>query len=181
MSRAGVRARFSSAASGSGGDGVAGRGSRGKPAGVGVGLAAVAVMAGAASVTSQAQAPPAEAKGFTVEFSQPKMTFIDEAPRGESVGDTAVDRYTLREIGGEGRTGFAVNHCVLTKRGKAPVGLCHGTLALGDGTITVQGISGNAAITRFAVTGGTERYAGATGEVASQRKGQVIEVSVALR
>lgn len=133
-----------------------------------------------AAAASQAQTEPAPST-FTLSFSSPRMTFIDEAPRGESVGDTAVDRYTAREVGGEGRSGFAVNHCVFTGGGKRPVGLCHGTVSLADGTLSVQGVSGTSDVTRFAVTGGTGRYAGATGALASRRKGTTISVVVELR
>lgn len=144
-------------------------------------FAFAAALAAGAGAASAADSPPKSPSRATFTFSAQRMTFVDARPHGESIGDTAIDRYVVREVSGEGRTGTAVNQCVLGRLGKRPVGLCHGVLALADGTLTVQGLSGDSRITHFAVTGGTGRYAGASGAVASQSKGRALTVVVELQ
>lgn len=104
---------------------------------------AAALAAGGAAAVAAADSPPAAAQRATCTFSHQGMSLIDNRPRGESIGDIAIDRYV--------------------------------------GTLAVQGLSGGSRITRFAVTGGTGRYAGATGALASQSKGRALTVTVELR
>ena len=132
-------------------------------------LVAAALLAGAG--TTLAVVPSASADS-SLRFSTVKVaensTEFDGGPAGFSAGDGEI---FVDDVQRRGRSiGSAAGSCTLALVSEARlVGLCTSTIALSDGSLTTQGIfdedpSQGPAGFRWAVTGGTGRYAGAAGE-----------------
>ena len=132
-------------------------------------LVATALLAAAGTTLA---AVPSASANQSLRFSTVKVsensTEFDGGPAGFSAGDGEifVDDVQLR-----GRSiGSQAGTCTLALVSEARlVGLCSTTIALSDGSLTTQGIfdedpSEGPAGLRWAVTGGTGRYAGAAGE-----------------
>ncbi len=99
-----------------------------------------------------------------------KPTFVDTGRPGPSVGDLVVARDdVLRESGGP--AGTFRQTCTLVDLGSSPLTgtfECAGSVALKDGTITMEGPFVPAAPEQAAaITGGTGAYAGARGSLKS--------------
>lgn len=127
----------------------------------GVALTAVALLAGAAFRTATAQA--AAATTIVLDARQVATHFVDNAPKGESPGDTISFTDTLRQhgknVGFAEVTGTLVDH-------QRDADQLQGTIHLAAGDIVIAGISlGQAADQTFAIIGGTGRYATSRGSV----------------
>jgi hypothetical protein len=132
-------------------------------------FAAAAVLVGAG--TALAVVPSASADS-PLRFSTVKVaensTEFDGGPAGFSAGDGEI---FVDDVQRRGRSiGSSAGSCTLALVSEARlVGLCSATLTLTEGSLTTQGIfdedpSQGPAGLRWAVTGGTGRYAGAAGE-----------------
>jgi hypothetical protein len=133
-------------------------------------LVAGALLAGAG--TTLAVVPSASADS-SLRFSTVKVaensTEFDGGPAGFSAGDGEI---FVDDVQRRGQSiGSAAGICTLALVSEARlVGLCTTTIALADGSLTTQGSfeedpsQGPAGEIRWAVTGGTGRYAGAAGE-----------------
>lgn len=128
-----------------------------------------ALLAGAG--TTVAVVPSASADQ-SLRFSTVKVaetsTEIDGGPAAFSAGDGEI---FVDDVQRRGRSiGSAAGICTLALVSEARlVGLCSTTITLPDGSLTTQGVfeedpSQGPAGLRWAVTGGTGRYAGASGE-----------------
>jgi len=121
-----------------------------------------------------AAAPAARGgKGETLRLVaiQKQQQFIDLAPTGPSLGDQLVFSDTVYRNGREAGTDGAV--CSITQV-VPPYAVatyqCVATIRLRNGQITVQGLNefqgeGDPGPFRFAITGGTGAYSGASGEL----------------
>jgi hypothetical protein len=132
-------------------------------------LVAAAVLAGAG--TTLALVPSASADS-SLRFSTVKVaensTELDGGPVGFSAGDGEI---FVDDVQRRGRSiGSSAGSCTLALVSDARlVGLCSATITLSDGSLTTHGVfdedpSQGPAGLRWAVTGGTGRYAGASGE-----------------
>ncbi|MGZ4186084.1 MAG: allene oxide cyclase barrel-like domain-containing protein [Solirubrobacteraceae bacterium] len=93
------------------------------------------------------------------------LRFVDNAPRGESAGDTVSFSENLYE--GSTRVGFSEVTGTLVDSKRHDANNLTGTLILRGGTIALQGTGlGQAPTQHVAIVGGTGAYAGARGEAA---------------
>ena len=91
------------------------------------------------------------------------LRFVDNAPRGESAGDTVSFSENLYE--GTTRVGFSEVTGTLVDSKRHDANNLTGTLILRNGTIALQGTGlGQAPTQHVAIVGGTGAYAGAHGE-----------------
>jgi hypothetical protein len=133
--------------------------------------AVVAVVALAALAAAAPAAGGGKGKTLRLVAIQKQQQFIDLAPTGPSLGDQLVFSDTLyrnrREAGTDGAvcsiTQVVPPYTVATYQ-------CLGTIRLRNGQITVQGLNefqgpGDPGPFRFAITGGTGAYSGASGEL----------------
>jgi hypothetical protein len=91
-----------------------------------------------------------------------KGTSTDVKPAGDSIGDSAVDLFSLRTSDGK-PAGDLTNICTLFRPGAHPLAQCSGAVTLHDGVLTLAGSTTGSDVTTYAVTGGTGRFAGAGG------------------
>jgi hypothetical protein len=129
---------------------------------------------------------PSAAADQTLRFSTVKVTEnsteFDGGPEGFSAGDGEI---FVDDVQRRGRSiGSAAGICTLALVSEARlIGLCSTTITLSDGSLTTQGAFdedpsvGPAGVFSWAVTGGTGRYAGATGEaIGTVRPGSDAEI-----
>jgi hypothetical protein len=91
------------------------------------------------------------------------LRFVDNAPRGESAGDTVSFSEDL--YAGNARVGFSEVTGTLVDSKRHDANNLSGTLIFRDGTIVLQGTGlGQAPTQRVAIVGGTGAYAGARGQ-----------------
>jgi hypothetical protein len=122
-----------------------------------------AIVLASAAFTTDDSPPPERTRRLEIEATIASFAFVDGNEPGVTAGDSFVQTDT--HAGG----GSDVLRCAATGEEHDP-GVCDGVLVLGDGTLTVAG-----RLPRFepqdglpfvfAVTGGTEAYAGAAGEI----------------
>lgn len=100
--------------------------------------------------------------------TNPRNTDLDLGKKGPGAGDQQV--FVNDAVKAGATIGYESGACQLTLlKPRRLVASCASTLVLSDGTITMQGVfaedpSEGPQGLRFAVTGGTGAYAGATGE-----------------
>ena len=128
------------------------------------GGALAAAIAGALAITSNggAQTPSPQP---TVMHVQRKVTdggVIDVKPRNrQSPGDAIVESSVLTDAAGE-HLGRAIDHCIFVDHRDTLA--CTGVVLLARGTLIFAGRTGtDGKPSTFAVTGGTQSYAGARG------------------
>jgi hypothetical protein len=122
---------------------------------VGLAVAAAAVAAGNRAETTYLT--------FTGVQVASSLHFVDQAPKGESAGDTITFSQVLYK--GHRRIGFAEVSGTLLDNARHDADNLTGTLVLTDGTIALQGTSlGTTATQHLAIVGGTGVYAGKHGE-----------------
>jgi hypothetical protein len=133
-------------------------------------LAAAATAAGIAALPAAGHdAKPSGTLTFTTTQGKGDEVYVDERPRGESVGDRFLISSTLRRSGD--LAGRLEGDCVgLDARYEALD--CALTIILRDGLLTAKGaytskqIPGVGRTTeQYAITGGTGAYAGAAGAI----------------
>jgi hypothetical protein len=138
-------------------------------------VAFVAAVAIATSSSGAQQGNPRAVPSGTVRFVEREgsMTNIDGGPKGTSVGDSVVFSRPLLARSDNKRIGTLRVVCVTTQPKTFTIE-CHGTYFLPGGTIEAQaGLKDERSPTlHIAVVGGTGKYAGARGAIASvSRKG----------
>lgn len=131
-----------------------------------VGALAVLALAGAATAIAAGGRESAAGTLVLVGRQIPSsIHYVDQAPKGESAGDTISFSQTL-SAGGK-RVGYAEVTGTLLDNERHDADNLTGTLVLQNGTIVLQGTSlGKAPTQHLAVVGGTGAYAGARGEAA---------------
>jgi hypothetical protein len=104
---------------------------------------------------------------FNIDAAVASFDFVDLGPPGVTAGDSFVQTDTLTVDGRP--AGSDLLHCVAAGD-EAAAGLCSAVLVLGDATLTAAGRIPNFEPAdgqpfRFAITGGTDRYRRAQGEI----------------
>jgi allene oxide cyclase len=90
-------------------------------------------------------------------------TTVDLGPKGDSIGDLLVFANGVFDSANKTQVGTDQGYCVRTIVGKSWE--CNWTLMLKAGQITVEGPFMDEGDSVFAITGGTGKYAGATGSM----------------
>jgi allene oxide cyclase len=106
----------------------------------------------------------AQAKTLKVVERATSDAVTDTGATGDSAGDLLTFANPIYDQKNEKELGSNTGWCIRTVPGKSWE--CFWTLYLKDGQITVQGPFLDAGDSVLAITGGTGRYAGATGEMA---------------
>ncbi len=115
---------------------------------------------GAASLLS----PPATAKEtFTLIEHADTDTVVDLAEEGDTIGDTLAFSNPLYDADNAEQAGTAQGSCVRTAPGSAWE--CTWTNILEDGSIVVQGPFFDTGGSTLAITGGSGKYSGASGQM----------------
>ena len=105
---------------------------------------------------------------------------IDQGKRGISQGDRIVITSAMLDTAGH-RVGRADFVCTVTGSGRNKGGLCQGALTLADGQVTGQFAFGRSGESRTqAITGGTGKYEGASGQfvVSEGKRGESVVVEL---
>jgi hypothetical protein len=90
-------------------------------------------------------------------------SFVDLGAAGASQGDLLVFSVRLLSDDGSDAVGHVIGHCTVTDPASG-ASVCEAITTLHRGTLALQGIFHPGGVSRFAVTGGTGRYAAARGE-----------------
>jgi len=143
---------------------------------VAVTLCTTALVAGALGAPSSAGA--ASALHFTASYANGHMT--DVSPKGESIGDSDVSLFTLRDAKAA-VAGVVSTQCVLLRGGKKPLAQCSGDAVLPGGTIVLGGVTTGTPATTYAIVGGTGAYASAAGTASFLPGTSSIAVTLTLR
>ena len=143
---------------------------------------ALAVAALALAGTASAHDGPGKTIKLVEAHKDLQPTFVDTGKPGPSVGDIVVARDgVLRENGAP--AGMFTQVCTLVELGSNPFTStyeCSGSIALKDGTITMQGpFVPAAAEATAAITGGTGDYRTARGEIVVRAEADQIVVKLA--
>lgn len=125
---------------------------------------AVALLLGSALIAARLSAAPAAAKEtITVIEHATTDTEVDLGDEGDSIGDALAFGNDVYDADDATVVGSDQGSCVRTKPGKAWD--CSITIILSDGSIVVHGPFYDAEDSVLAITGGTGKYSGATGEM----------------
>jgi hypothetical protein len=124
---------------------------------------AIAATAAGTAITANGAPPQATTLTLTGKQVAPSFHYGDQAPRGESSGDTISFSEALYMSGT--RVGFSEVTGTLADHKRHDATNLTGTLILHNGTITLQGTSlGQTPTQHVAIVGGTGAYTGAHGE-----------------
>jgi len=126
------------------------------------GLAVFALVAGIVSMPA-APAAAAEEKLDLVEHASSDAV-VDTGESGDSAGDILTFANEIFDAQDANKLGTDSGYCVRIVAGKSWE--CFWTLVLAEGSVTVHGPFLDAGDSVLAVTGGTGKYAGVTGEMA---------------
>jgi hypothetical protein len=152
-------------------------------------LGAALLVAAGTALTVASPATADQTLRFTTVKVVANSTEFDGGPPGFSAGDGEI---FVDDVQRRGRSiGSAAGICTVALISEERlVAVCSATITLADGTLTTQGVFdedlavGPAGESRSAVTGGTGRYAGATGEavgtVRPDSNAEIIDWSVRL-
>jgi hypothetical protein len=129
----------------------------------------------ALSVVSLLREDDQQSREVTLSLTEKEdgFKFSDVAPAARSEGDiSAGDSFVFSgDVSGE-RTGRLVGACQVADKGEPT---CHATYTFDDGRITVAGVpdfSQKAETFQLSVTGGSDAYEGASGQVSVRENGQ---------
>jgi hypothetical protein len=126
--------------------------------------AAVALLLVGGLIAPRFSAAPAAAKEtITVIEHATTDTMIDLGDKGDSIGDTLAFGNDVYDATDANVVGSDQGSCVRTKPGKAWE--CSFTTMLSDGSILAQGPFYDTEDSVLAITGGTGKYSGASGEM----------------
>lgn len=145
-------------------------------------LASVSVLVVAAHPTT-ATGSTASAETLTFTSREGSFRFIDIAPKGErpTPGDSLV---LVNQLWSSGeRVGSLHATCVVTRKAKDPDRtplLCHGMYLLPGGRLSGTAVVGGSDTTTIAITGGTGKYAGASGTSVEVSEGATGTVTITL-
>ena len=126
-------------------------------------VAMVLLLGGALAAMRLGTAPAVAQESLTLVEHASNETVVDLADEGDSVGDTLVFSNELYDADDAEEVGSTQGSCVRTVVGEAWE--CTWTNTLADGAIVVQGQFLDSGEGHFAITGGTGKYSGATGEM----------------
>lgn len=159
----------------------------------GAAAAAASSIAIAVAVTGGAEATGERTITLFQDVAQESSALIDNAPKSPtknpesrrfrlSMGDELVARTPVLDRAGGGRRGTLYGHAVVVrgKRFEKATFEVQAVLALGDGTITLAGLAGDATNRPIAVTGGTGAYDGARGTATEKETGSGAELAIRL-
>ncbi len=123
---------------------------------------ALLLVAGLAALNSAAS-PTSAKETITVIEHAASDTVIDQGDEGDSIGDTLAFSNELYDADNAEVVGASQGACTRTAPGKAWE--CTWTNVLEDGSIVVQGPFYDAEDSTLAITGGSGKYSGASGEM----------------
>ena len=135
-------------------------------------VAAIALLLSGALEGLRFAASPAAAKEEIVVIEHATTdAVIDLGDEGDSVGDSLVFSNEVYDSNDASVVGSDQGSCVRTKKGQAWE--CTFTVSLADGSITVPGpFYDDGSDSSLAITGGTGKYSGATGEMTLSANGE---------
>jgi hypothetical protein len=135
-------------------------------------VALALAMSGSASAgAARRPSYPHRLEATTASFKQ-----VDQPPSGDSVGDEAIDTFTLSRNGTKVGSGFQL--CVLAATdGRA---LCSASLTLPGGHLSLAGGVNGSRVTRMPVVGGDGRYHRAGGVLVFTPHGEAVTVDLHL-
>jgi hypothetical protein len=128
-------------------------------------LAAAGTVVGGGLVLGAGTAAGADTSGTVLHYTATyvKGDLVDAKPAGDSIGDRSADLFRIRTSDGRA-AGDLTDTCTLFRPGARPLAQCEGLVSLDDGNVlTLAGSTNGSAVTTYAVTGGTGRFAGAGG------------------
>ncbi|MEO6701222.1 MAG: allene oxide cyclase family protein [Jatrophihabitantaceae bacterium] len=128
----------------------------------GIALAAAVSVAGVTAAQAGTPGHP-DSSSFTVVEHAVTDTVIDTGPAGDSVGDLLPFANPVFDAANRHQVGSDNGNCIRTVVGKAYE--CSWTLTLAGGSLVVSGPFYDAADSVLAVTGGTGRFRGASGQL----------------
>jgi hypothetical protein len=135
-----------------------------------------------AGTTASAHDGPAKPIKLLEAHADLQPTFVDTGKPGPTVGDTVIARDGVNRENGSLAGSFS-QVCALVELGSNPLTStyeCNGSIALQDGTITMQGpFVPTAAQQSAAVTGGTGAYRTARGEVVFEAEADALVIRLA--
>ena len=131
-------------------------------------LGAVAIVtSGATFVLAEHASGPGRGHQRTVAFTVVERaesdTVIDNGTSGDSIGDVIAFGNPIYNASNTVRIGRNQGSCVRTNPGSSYE--CQWTLVLSKGTVVVQGPFNDSSDSTMAITGGTGRYDGASGQM----------------
>jgi hypothetical protein len=130
---------------------------------LGLAAAAIALVGAATAIAGGNQVATTTTLVLQGKQVPSSVHFVDDAPAGESAGDTISFSQTL--YANHRHVGFAEVSGTLLDNKRHDADNLTGTLILRDGTIVLQGTSlGKAATQHLAIVGGTGAYADTRGE-----------------
>ncbi len=132
-----------------------------------VSLLVLALVVGSGVGITQWQQARAQ-ETFTVIEHATTNTVVDLGEEGDSIGDTLTWGNELYDDQDANVVGFSSGTCWRTEPGKTWE--CSWTNSLEDGSIVVQGPFYDTGDSTLAITGGTGKYNGATGEMTLQAR-----------
>jgi hypothetical protein len=133
---------------------------------LGVALAAIAcgvVFFGITAAQAASDSDATDSDRFTVVEHANTDTVVDNAPTGDSLGDTLAFGNPVFNRHNTARVGHDQGSCVRTEVGVAWE--CSWTTILGGGSLTVEGPFYDAADSTLAIIGGTGRWSTARGQM----------------
>ena len=126
-------------------------------------VAIALTLAGTFSAAQFLETPALAKETFTVIEHATTDTVVDLGDEGDSIGDTLAFGNELYDADNAEMVGMSQGSCVRTAPGKAWE--CTWTNVLEDGSIVVQGPFYDTEDSTLAITGGTGKYAGASGQM----------------
>lgn len=123
----------------------------------------ICVLALGATAWGSQVAPVLAKETFTVIEHADSDTVIDHGDKGDSIGDTLAFSNDLYDAENANVVGTSQGACTRTAPGKSWE--CTWTNILEDGSIVVQGPFYDAEDSTLAITGGSGKYSGASGEM----------------
>jgi allene oxide cyclase len=130
-------------------------------------VAAIAVVGAAHPAVSSTDS---KTKKFNRKAVVDSAKNVDNPPSGDSQGDILV--FTQKIFRESRKVGTDQVYCVRTIAGEARV--CNGIIFLPRGTLTITG-SESTSVHSLAITGGTEHWRGARGEIVLRPRGPLVD------
>lgn len=121
------------------------------------------LLVGGLTVVQLQAVPTAAQETFTLIEHADTDTVVDLAEEGDTIGDTLAFSNPLFDADNAEEVGTAQGSCVRTAPGKSWE--CTWTNMLADGSIVVQGPFFDTGDSTLAITGGSGKYSGASGQM----------------
>lgn len=137
-------------------------------------LLAVAAIAVVGAVQPAVSSTDSKTKKFNRTAVVDSARNVDNPPSGDSQGDILVfTQKIFRDSSEQKKVGTDQVYCVRTIAGEARV--CTGIFFLPRGTLTITGPESSTSAHSLAITGGTEHWRGARGEIVLRPHGPVVD------